>query len=549
MVQSPPLEPFRWAAVAIGLIVATANISTTSYRRLSACVIEVVYAAIRTVRPVDVTGERAAVEIVLEIAFQSAVVLGTGAWWSPFAFSLVPAVLLAGLARGTRFALLATTPALAIISIRHVFVSVTISRGLRESALWAVLLLLVAVGSGLAHQVTRETVQQRSLALDRVGRLAEANALLSSLHRVAQTLPASLDLDEVLDSTLGRVRDLLPLDIAAVLLAEPSDGTWSVARQTGGRPLRGLTAEHLPLPAQSALTHMGTWSETELGAPVGIGFDPSSASGLYAALRARGTVVGLLVIEGERPGQFGAREVELVNGLVEAFGISIDNARFFARLRSIGADEERTRIARDLHDEIGQSLAHLGFELDRAVRHAQRGDDVQASLVEVRDHVRGVVRQVRETLYDLRTEVTDGASMATTLGAFLQRVDSRTDMTVLYERLGQDRLPLRQERELWRLAQEAILNVERHAAAATLWVSWRCASEVSGAELVVRDDGRGFDPGTVRVDAYGITGMRERATAIGARFEIDTTPGRGTTITVTVPPPPGPTEEHPWPSR
>ena len=385
MVQSPPLEPFRWAAVAIGLIVATANISTTSYRRLSACVIEVVYAAIRTVRPVDVTGERAAVEIVLEIAFQSAVVLGTGAWWSPFAFSLVPAVLLAGLARGTRFALLATTPALAIISIRHVFVSVTISRGLRESALWAVLLLLVAVGSGLAHQVTRETVQQRSLALDRVGRLAEANALLSSLHRVAQTLPASLDLDEVLDSTLGRVRDLLPLDIAAVLLAEPSDGTWSVARQTGGRPLRGLTAEHLPLPARSALTHMGTWSETELGAPVGIGFDPSSASGLYAALRARGTVVGLLVIEGERPGQFGAREVELVNGLVEAFGISIDNARFFARLRSIGADEERTRIARDLHDEIGQSLTHLGFELDRAVRHAQRGDDVQASLVEVRD--------------------------------------------------------------------------------------------------------------------------------------------------------------------
>ena len=139
--------------------------------------------------------------------------------------------------------------------------------------------------------------------------------------------------------------------------------------------------------------------------------------------------------------------------------------------------------------------------------------------------------------------------MATTLGAFLQRVDSRTDMTVLYEGLGQDRLPLRQERELWRLAQEAILNVERHAAAATLWVSWRCASEVSGAELVVRDDGRGFDPGTVRVDAYGITGMRERATAIGARFEIDTTPGRGTTITVTVPPPPGPTEEHPWPSR
>ena len=549
MVQSPPLEPFRWAAVAIGLIVATANISSTSYRRLSACLIEVIYAAIRTVRPISVSSERAGVEIILEVVFQSAVVLGTGAWWSPFAFSLVPAVLLAGMARGTRFALGVTMPAVIAISARHVYLSATIGRGIRESTLWAVLLLLAGVGAGIAHQVTRETVQQRTLALDRVGRLAEANALLSSLHRVAQTLPASLDLDEVLDSTLSRVRDLLPLDIAAVLLVEPSDGTWSVARQTGGRGARVLTPQQLPTPVRLALTYAGTWSERELGAPTGAGLDPSSASGLYASLRARGTVVGLLVIESRRSGQFGPREIELVNGLVEAFGISIDNARFFARLRSIGADEERTRIARDLHDEIGQSLAHLGFELDRAVRRAGRGEDVEASLVEVRDHVRGVVRQVRETLYDLRTEVTDGVTMATTLGAFLDRVNQRSPMNVVYEGSAEDHLPLRQERELWRLAQEAIINVERHAGAGTLRVRWRCASPTSGAELVVRDDGCGFDPGTVRVDAYGITGMRERATAIGARFEIDTTPGTGTTITVTVPPPPGDQQEQPWPSR
>ena len=90
-----------------------------------------------------------------------------------------------------------------------------------------------------------------------------------------------------------------------------------------------------------------------------------SRSGLYAPLRARGALVGLVAIEQHEPGFYGRRELRLLDGFVEPAALAIDNARWFARLRTIGADEERVRIARDMHDRVGQSLAFVAFKLDR----------------------------------------------------------------------------------------------------------------------------------------------------------------------------------------
>ena len=85
------------------------------------------------------------------------------------------------------------------------------------------------------------------------------------------------------------------------------------------------------------------------------------------------------------------------------------------------------------------------------------------------------------------------------------------------------------ERELWRIAQEAITNVERHANAAHLSVRWECDGQ--NAQLTVADDGEGFESGYAgRLDSYGLTGMRERADAVGARIDIDSAPERGTTV-------------------
>ena len=106
--------------------------------------------------------------------------------------------------------------------------------------------MLVALVAGYTRRISGEADRQQSLALDRLGRLADANTLLFSLHRVAQTLPASLDLDEALDSTMRRLRDLFDYAVAAVLLYEETDHGWVTARQEGIRLPARLTSSELP---------------------------------------------------------------------------------------------------------------------------------------------------------------------------------------------------------------------------------------------------------------------------------------------------------------
>ena len=291
---------------------------------------------------------------------------------------------------------------------------------------------------------------------------------------MAQTLPASLDLDDVLDSTMTRLRDLIDYDSVTVLLYEESDRSWVPVRRKGNRLQETLDTESLPPPLQRAMEARGAVSVPDLDAGGEVGLAPSTRAGLYSALRARGALIGLIAVEATVPRRFTPKEVELLNGLVEPLGIAIDNARWFARLRSIGADEERSRIARDLHDQIGQSLAYLGFELDRAVRAVDRGGEVRPLLDGLRTEVRGVVKEVRETLYDLRADVSEGQDVGTTIQLFLDRVQERTGLDVRLDRDETGRLPLLQERELWRIAKEAVINVERHAKASTLTIGWQC---------------------------------------------------------------------------
>jgi signal transduction histidine kinase len=219
--------------------------------------------------------------------------------------------------------------------------------------------------------------------------------------------------------------------------------------------------------------------------------------------------------------------VTLVERFADQAALAIDNARWFARIRNVTADEERVRIARDLHDRIGQSLALVGFELDRVHRTAH-GTPMAEDIASVRANVRQVVSDVRETLYDLRTEISEREGLVETLANFLDRVSARTGLQTHFDHIGARPLPMRQEREMWRIAQEAIVNVERHAEATRLDIVLR--SDGTRAALEVRDNGRGFTPGSGRADSFGMLGLRERASAIGARLDIESHPGQGTVI-------------------
>lgn len=518
----------------VSLLLAGPDLRTGDERLVIASAALLAYSLYRTVRPARYRdGLNSLLVVLAEVSFTVLAVVATGYWQSPLAFSMLTAVAVAGFARGFGFGLRIAAVSILAVSLPWALEPRFVEEDLRTSVQWAVEVLLVALVAGYGRRISGEADQRQILALDRLGRLSDANALLYQLHQVTQTLPASLDLDEVLDTTMSQLRELFEFDAVAILVFDDTDLRWHTLRREGTRPPSVMTQAELPHPLARAIRLRSLVSEQNLLAGGGPGTSPSSASGLYAVLPARGSVIGLVSIEHGDAHHFSARDVDLLAGFVEPAALAIDNARWFGRLRTVGADEERTRIARDLHDRIGQSLAYLAFELDRIVKTSATGGDTTAALDNLRTDVRGVIGEVRDTLYDLRTDVSEAQSLSSTLESFLDRVKDRSGLVGHLRAQETGRLPILQERELWRIAQEAVTNVERHARATQVTISWRC--DGIGGRLEVADDGVGFPVGRAgRLDSYGLLGMRERAASIGATLIVDSDPGRGTRVRCTL---------------
>ncbi len=527
----PPITAIRWGTVAVGAALAGASAEPLSGRLVTGFLVLVAYATYRTARPLVLgDGVASTLRVLVEVGVSVAVVDATGYWQSPFVFSLTIAILIAGFASGLALALrISILSALAVALPFHLTTDLPITDALHLSAQFGVQLVLVGMIAEYARRFSGEADARRTVALDRLGRLSEANTLLYSLHRLAQTLPASLDLDEVLDSTTARLRSFLDITALAIVVPDDSaDGFWVVRRQEGVRLPALLTTDELPAAVRAATQAETTISHPSLDAEGFPGLSVRSRSGLYGPLRARNQLIGVIAIEHDASHHFTPADVSLLDGMTETAALAIDNARWFSRLQTVGAAEERTRIARELHDRIGQSIAYLGFELDRII---DKVDDpvLGSDLDHLRRDVRAVVSEIRETLYDLRTDVSDSDGFVEVLEAFLDRVRQRSAAQVTFRHEDTARLPLPQERELWRIAQEAVNNAERHASATDVSVSWRTDGQQAVLEVI--DNGRGFETGKAgRLDSYGIVGMRERAASIGASLAIDSAPGRGTRV-------------------
>ncbi len=525
-INATPLWPFRAAAYAAAVARAASERSFDNWKVWMCAAVLGVYTGAVCVRPIAYRDDqRIRARVGAEQAVVTAAVLVTGSWASPFALCLIPTGMLAAFAAGAVFSLELSGAAVAVLSVQHIS-GAGPSNGLRDSALWMGLLFLVAFTSGLAHRAALDGARQQQLALDRVHRLAEANSLLFSLTRVAQTLPATLDLDEVLDSTVGRVRSLMDYDSLAVFLYNAADDEFEPIRLQGASDISPLAASRLGSGLTEAIASPRTVRVDTLAASAGVAL--TSRSGLYASLRARGSLVGLIAVESDRPNGFGAQQAEILHGLAEPFGIAIDNARMFRQIRVMAADEERSRIARDLHDRVGSSLAMIGFEVDRASTVAAQGQPVGPLLGELREQVSAVVVEVRDTLSDLRAEVSEERDLATVTADFLRRFRERTGIAVEFDALVEGRLPVPHERELWQILRESMVNVERHAQATVATVVLREAA--NSALLIITDNGVGVDATQARADSYGMVGMRERAGNIGASLSVGPSPGGGAEV-------------------
>jgi signal transduction histidine kinase len=200
-------------------------------------------------------------------------------------------------------------------------------------------------------------------------------------------------------------------------------------------------------------------------------------------------------------------------------------------------EEERKRVARELHDQLGQDLSALLLDLTRAA-DASDGHDM---CLRARETIRDLVGKVGRIAWDLRPPILDDYGLDSAAARLVAQVADRSGIAVDYEfagaEPGQDRLPGAVELALYRVAQEALTNVVRHANATHASVVFvRGRREIT---LVVEDDGHGFDWEAIRArpepDRLGLTGMRERLALVGGQLVIEAAPGEGTSLKATVP--------------
>jgi two-component system, NarL family, sensor histidine kinase UhpB len=216
--------------------------------------------------------------------------------------------------------------------------------------------------------------------------------------------------------------------------------------------------------------------------------------------------------------------------LTEAFNEMLDRVEFERRdsaRRALAAQEsERRRIARELHDEVGQILTAVVLQLDRLERGV--GPSQRGQVEDAREAVRGSLEEVRTIARGLRPEALDDLGLSSALAALTNEVGRHAGLRVQRELAPRlPRLSPEEELVVYRVAQEALTNVVRHSGARRAWLELRAIGD--RVELAVRDDGSGFDVAATPAGA-GLRGMRERAVLVGAEVDIASRAGDGTTV-------------------
>jgi two-component system nitrate/nitrite sensor histidine kinase NarX len=248
-------------------------------------------------------------------------------------------------------------------------------------------------------------------------------------------------------------------------------------------------------------------------------------------IQVAGDTFGLSLLGFTEPHVFTEEERRVFLALVQRASLAIENAQLYERAQELAAVEERQRLARELHDAVTQTLFSASL-ISEALPDLWKSDPDQGQqlLQTLRQLSRGALAEMRTLLMELRPAALADADLKDLMRQLAQAVTGREGIpvTVTVEEPGD--LPPDVRVALYRIAQEALNNVVKHAEANAAHV--RLRSPPGQVELQISDDGRGFDPQSVPSDCLGLGIMHERAAAIGARLEIESEPGQGTQISV-----------------
>lgn len=413
-------------------------------------------------------------------------------------------------------------------------------------------------GEPMVQAIVRDITQRKQFE----EMLHRRNQELALLNRASQHFVASLDLHQVLAAVLEEISALFEAASVAVWLEDTATGElvcWRAAGP-GSAPLQGWRiAPDKGLVGCAFSTGEVIVVDDVRTDPRFVPYLPTPGrqelrSALSVPFIAQGKPFGVLQVTDRQLGRFSQGDAGLVEALSGIAAIATENALLFravnvqrSQLRALAGrladmqEQERQQLARELHDQLGQTLTVINLNLDLIgqVLPSNAPQAVQRQLHDASDLVGQAIRQVRTVMAELRPPVLDDYGLLAALRWYGQQFCQRTGVATEVIDCGVTmRCSSAVETALFRIAQEALNNVAKHAAASKVVVSLQCQEE--RIRMTIADNGRGFAVGRVRQASdephWGFLTMQERALAVGGTLHVTSQPGAGATVVVEVAP-------------
>jgi two-component system NarL family sensor kinase len=375
--------------------------------------------------------------------------------------------------------------------------------------------------------------------------LRRLNHELSVLNEIARELNRSVNLGEALEFTLAQVAELLGLRTGWIWLMNEDSSEPYLAAAQNLPPV--LSDEPRRMDGSGYCYCLDTYKRGDLEGAANVNvLTCSRLSGLvdgtdglrYHAsipLYAQEKKLGVMNVASPGWRRLSPEDLQLLYTVGDLLSIAVERARLFARSTKLGALEERNRLAREIHDTLAQGLTATALQLESADALLDAGSEgAHEPLRRALSLTRSNLEEARRSVLDLRAAPLEGRPLSEALKTLVDRWEAETGINARYGAVNGSRpLPPSVEAALYRICQEALTNVARHAEVGRATV--RLVATPDQVRLVVEDDGRGFDASEVSEGRHGIVGMRERAEVLGGSLQVRSEPGAGTRIEATVP--------------
>jgi|GEM_PF-1425742 len=389
-----------------------------------------------------------------------------------------------------------------------------------------------AVGiQGIARDMTERLRLERELRRLHVQDRRRVDQL-TTLNQIGRRIAALQPVDTLLPQLVQMLGGTFGYTHVRILLLE-DNGALETAASWDYQPDGAAAADDGP----SALAMRALRGDAGFVAGSGRPEDDAATRSTEVAVpvRAKSGVLGVLDIRASADGGLDESDISTLQTLADQIAVAIENARLYEAGQQLAVSEERNRLARELHDSVTQELFSMTMIAGALPALMERKPDLaKERIARLHDLSRGALAEMRALLFALRPAALAEEGLIAAITKQAAAVESREGIKVHLDLAGDDHLPRPREEAFYRIFQEALNNIVKHARAQNVWITLAIGADAS--TLSVRDDGVGLAASVpAQLPTMGMTSMRERVEELGGSFRVESAPGRGTTIAVSVP--------------